>query len=361
MGLNSLGRTEKLRCRLVEKELDGIFISQPENRFYLSGFSGSAGYLFVTPKLAVLATDFRYVEQSNIQAPDYEVFQTSGKVEEWFPRLVGQAHVKRLGVESENVTVAFIRQLTDALSKAGLEIELIPVDGLVESIRIIKEPEEIALISRAVEISDQAIAHVVAQIRPGMTEREVAWEIEKFMREQDSQPVPFDLIVASGPNSALPHAQPSERRISLGEPIVMDIGAKVGGYASDLTRTICIGRPDPTFKKIYDIVLGAQLGALALVKEGMTGEVADNLARIIIKEAGHGDAFGHSLGHGVGLAVHESPRLGPNSADVLKSGMVFSIEPGIYLPGWGGVRIEDLVTLEKGEIKVLSKAPKIER
>ncbi len=141
----------------------------------------------------------------------------------------------------------------------------------------------------------------------------------------------------------------------------MDIGAKVGGYASDLTRTVCAGTPDAMFKKIYDTVLGAQLAAIELVKGGMTGEAADNMARIIIKEAGHGDRFGHSLGHGVGLAVHENPRLGPNSTDILADGMVFSIEPGIYVPGWGGVRIEDLVTLEKGKVKVLSKAPKISK
>jgi Xaa-Pro aminopeptidase len=361
MGLNSKGRTDNLRRKLAEKDLDGIFISQPENRFYLSGFNGSAGYLFITDKLAVLATDFRYVEQSKIQAPDYAVFQISGKVEEWFPKLVGSSDTRRLGFEADNITVSFGRQLTDALTKSGRNIELVPVDGLVETIRAVKEPGEIELISRAVKISDEAISHVVSVIRPGMTEKEVAWEIEKFMREHESQPVPFDLIVASGPNSALPHAQPSDRSIISGDPLVMDIGAKVGGYASDLTRTICVGRPDAMFRKVYDTVLGAQLAAIAMVKEGMTGDAADHLARIIIKEAGHGDKFGHSLGHGVGLAVHESPRLGPNSADVLKSGMVFSIEPGIYIPGWGGVRIEDLVTLENGKIKVLSKAPKIEK
>jgi Xaa-Pro aminopeptidase len=194
-----------------------------------------------------------------------------------------------------------------------------------------------------------------------MTELEAGWEIERFMREHGSQPVPFEVIVQSGPNSALPHARPSERKIGQGEPIVIDIGAKVGGYASDLTRTLCLGTPDDRFKRVYDIVLGAQLAAEALVKEGMSGEVADSMARTIIQEAGHGDAFGHSLGHGVGLAVHENPRLGPNSTDVLANGMVFSIEPGIYIPGWGGVRIEDLVTLDKGQIRVLSKAPKVER
>jgi Xaa-Pro aminopeptidase len=359
VGLNSTVRTDKIRTQLVAKQLDGILVSQPENRFYLSGFSGSAGYLLVTPQRAVLATDFRYVEQAGIQCPDYELFRISGKIEEWFPHLLGQSRLSRLGFESENVTVALVHLLTDALSKAGLGIELVPVDGLVESVRIVKEPEEIELILRAVRISDEAMAHVVAWIQPGMTEREVAWEIEKFMREHDSQSVPFDLIVASGPNSALPHAQPSDRKVCPGEPIVMDIGAKVGGYASDITRTICLGPPDPVFRRVYDVVLGAQLGAIALVKEGMTGEAADNLARVMISEAGYGDAFGHSLGHGVGLAVHESPRVGPNSPDILKSGMVFSIEPGIYLPGWGGVRIEDLTMLDSGRVRALSTAPKV--
>ncbi len=361
MGLNSIARITSLRTKLNEKGLHGIFISQTENRSYLSGFDGSDGYLFLTAKDTILATDFRYIEQSKQQAPDFDIFQISGKIEEWFPRVTGQLGIKGLGFESEQVTYAFHKQLVTALEKAGSKLELISTDGLVESLRIVKEPEEIELISRAAEISDEAIAHIKETIRPGMTELEVAWEIESFMREKGSQPVPFEVIAQSGPNSALPHARPSERRIGEGEPILIDIGAKVDGYASDITRTFCIGTPDTMFKKVYDIVLGAQLAALSLVKEGMTGEYADNLARIIINEAGYGDKFGHSLGHGVGLAVHESPRLGPNSTDVLKSGMVFSIEPGIYIPGWGGVRIEDLVTLEKGEIRVLSKAPKTEK
>jgi Xaa-Pro aminopeptidase len=361
MGLNSTARVARLRTKLTEKGLDGIFISHAENRSYLSGFDGSDGYLFLTAKNAILATDFRYIEQSKQQAPDFDISQITGKVEEWFPRLTGQLGIKSLGFESGQVTYAFHKQLVTALEKADSNLELVPVDGLVESLRIVKEPEEIVFITRAAEISDKAIAHIKEIVHPGMTELDVAWEIERFMRENGSQPVPFEVIAQSGPNSALPHARPSERRIVEGEPILIDIGAKVEGYASDITRTFCIGTPDVMFKKIYDIVLGAQLAALSLVKEGMTGEYADNLARIIINEAGYGDKFGHSLGHGVGLAVHESPRLGPNSADVLKSGMVFSIEPGIYIPGWGGVRIEDLVTLEKGKIRVFSKAPKIEK
>jgi Xaa-Pro aminopeptidase len=358
MGVNSTARIASLCLQLAEKGIEGVFISQTENRCYLSGFDGSDGYLILTAKNAILATDFRYIEQSKQQAPDFEVFQITGKVEEWFPRITSQLGIKNLGFESGQVTYAFHRQLSTALEKAGSKLELVPIEGLVESLRIVKSPEEIEFIARAADISDIAIADIKEKVRPGMTELDVAWEIERFMRENGSQPIPFEVIAQSGPNSAMPHARPSERRISEGEPILIDIGAKVNGYASDITRTFCIGTPDAMFKKIYDIVLGAQLAALSLVKEGMTGEYADNLARIIISEAGYGDKFGHSLGHGVGLAVHESPRLGPNSTDVLKSGMVFSIEPGIYLPGWGGVRIEDLVTLEKGEIRVLSKAPK---
>lgn len=358
MGLNTASRLARLRQKLTEKELDGIFISQPENRFYLSGFHGSAGYLFITAPDAILATDFRYIEQAKVQAPDYQVFRVTGKIEEWFPRLTGELNTRHLGFESEQVTFAFHHQLTDILGKAGSKLQLVPVDGLVESIRTIKEPEEMALIAQAAAISDSAFTHVVGKIHIGMTEKEVAWEIEKFMREHDSQSVPFELIVAAGPNSALPHARPSLQQIKAGEPVVIDIGARVDGYASDLTRNICLGKPDDTFKKVYDTVLCAQLAALALIKEGMTGEMADSLARTVIEEAGYGEAFGHALGHGVGLAPHEPPRLGPNSTEVLTSGMVFTVEPGIYLPGWGGVRIEDLVVIENGQLKVLSKASK---
>jgi Xaa-Pro aminopeptidase len=358
MGLNPTSRLAKLRQKLSEKELDGIFISQPENRFYLSGFAGSAGYLVITAQDAILATDFRYIEQAKAQAPDYQIFQITGKVEEWFPKLTSEFNIRRLGFESGDVTFAFHHQLTDILAQAKSKLQLVSVEGLVESIRTIKEPEEIALIARAAAISDSAFTYVVDRIRIGMTEKEVAWEIEKFMREHDSQPVPFELIVAAGPNSALPHAKPSLHQIKAGEPVVIDIGARVGGYASDLTRTICLGKPDDTFKKVYDTVLGAQLAALALIKEGMTGEMADNLARTVIKEAGYAEAFGHALGHGVGLAPHEPPRLGPNSTEVLTSGMVFTVEPGIYIPGWGGVRIEDLVMIENGQLRVLSQAPK---
>ncbi len=362
MALNSAGRLARLRQKLVEKQLDGILVSHNENRAYLSGMGSWDGYLLITANEAVLATDSRYTEAAKMQAPGFAIFQIAGKTEQWLPKLAGMAvGAKRVGFESDNLTFAQHHLFADVLTKAGISIEMVPIEGLVLALRMVKEPAEVDLIVRAAEITDQSLAHLMHRIHPGMTELEATWEIEKFMREHDSQSVAFDLIVAAGPNSALPHHVPSSRPIQAGEPVVIDIGARIGGYCSDLTRTICLGTPDAQFKKVYDIVLGAQLAALAIVKEGMTGEAADAVARTFIKEAGHGDAFGHSLGHGVGLEIHEMPRLGPNSTDVLSNGMVFSIEPGIYLPGWGGVRIEDLVTLENGRLRILSKAPKIEK
>ena len=357
MTSNIANRLKKLRRKLDKKELDGIFISQPENRYYLSNFLGTAGYLLITRDEAVLATDFRYIEQAGIQSPEYRIFQITGSSLDWFVQLVAELKVERLGFESGNITFAFHEKLSGALNKVQSKIELIPIEGVVESIRVIKEPGEIELITKAAEISDKAMEHIRETIHVGMTEKEVAWEIEKFMREKGSQSLPFEAIVASGPNAALPHHRPSERRISHGEPVVIDIGARVGGYCSDLTRTICLDRQhDTPFNQVYGTVLKAQLAAITMIHEGTSGTEADGAAREVITNAGFGQAFGHSLGHGVGLNEHEQPRLGTNSTDTLISGMVFTIEPGIYLTGWGGVRIEDLVLLENGKIKLLSKA-----
>ncbi len=349
-------RLQKLRQRLAEEEIEAVFVFQPENRYYLSGFDGSAGFLLITSQETILATDFRYLEQAKNQAPDYEIFQISGDIADWFPELV--AGLRRLGFEAGHITFAMYRQLTDILNKAQSQLKLIPTDGLVESLRAIKEPEEIELITKAVAISDNAMKYIGDIIHIGMSEKEVAWQIEKFMRENGSQTIPFDIIVASGPNSALPHAKPSSRAIRSGEPVIIDIGARVGGYSSDLSRTICLDAPDDTFNKVYDTVLGAQLAALAIISRGMTGGQIDNVARTVIQEAGYGEAFGHSLGHGVGLAPHEPPRLSPNSLENLVDGMVFTVEPGIYLSGWGGVRIEDVVVMENGKARVISKARK---
>ena len=350
-------RLHKLRQRLAEKKIDAILISQPENRYYLSGFDGSSGYLLITPQSTILATDFRYLEQAKTQAPDCEIFPITNDIADWFPKLIAELGLKRLGFEAGHVTFTTHRKLTDILKPS--QLKLVPVNGLVESLRAIKEPEEIEFITKAAEITDSAFAYIEEIIHIGMSEKEVAWEIEKFLRENGSETIPFDVIVASGPNSALPHAKPSPHAICLGEPVIIDMGARCGGYSSDLSRTICLGTHDDTFSKMYNTVLGAQLAALAIIKEGMTGEQADTLARTVIEQAGYGQAFGHGLGHGLGLASHESPRLGPNSAELLTSGMVFTVEPGVYLTGWGGVRIEDVVVMEKDKPRVISKARKV--
>ena len=360
MGNKIIGnRLQKLRQKLAKKEVDAFFVSQPENRYYLSGFDGSDGFLLITPQNTILATDFRYIEQAKRQASDYEIFRIAGDVGDWFPGLIARLNRSRLGFEAGHITFSLYRQLAKALNEGKSQLKLVPVDGLVESLRMIKEPEEIELITKAVEITDNALEYIEDIIHIGMSEKEVAWEIEKFMREKGSQAIPFDIIVAYGPNSALPHAKPSQHAICSGEPIIIDIGARFGGYSSDLSRTICLGSPNNTFNKVYDTVLRAQLAAIAIITEDMSGDRADSIARTVIDQAGYGEAFGHGLGHGVGLAPHELPRLGPNSLEQLVNGMVFTIEPGIYLTGWGGVRIEDTVVMESGKIKVISKARKI--
>jgi Xaa-Pro aminopeptidase len=351
-------RLDRLRRKLDDKDIDAIFISQPENRYYLSGFDGSYGFLLITGLKATLATDFRYLEQAQAQSPEYGIFRVTSNLSDWFSRLVGESGIKRLGFEAGSITFTMHHQLRDALNEKKLPVKLVPVNGLVESLRAIKEPVEIEFIRKAVAIADIAYDNIEGVIQAGMTEKQVAWEIEKSLRENGSQAVPFEIIVASGPNSALPHAKPSERVIEAGEPIVIDMGARFAGYASDLSRTICLGAPDNTFKKVYGTVLDAQLTAVSIINSEMSGQQADSCARRVIEKAGYGEAFGHALGHGVGLAPHESPRLGPGSNELLADGMIFTVEPGIYLPGWGGVRIEDTVILESNTVEVMSKARK---
>jgi Xaa-Pro aminopeptidase len=346
-------RIQKLRQKFLENEIDAIFISQSENRRYLSGFTGSEGYLLISQDILILATDFRYVEQAQKESRNFEVVKIKGELSEWFPNLLSKIKPKKLGFESENTTFAGYQKFTKVMKENSSvsKLCLIPLKGTVESLRAQKDKNELEKINKSVILANSAVKYAISEIKTGMTEREIAWKIEKFLRENGSEPVPFEIIVASGPNSALPHAHPSNRQILTGEPIVMDLGAKVEGYCSDLTRTICLGEQSQTFKEIYDIVLRAQLTAIADARKGMSGKEVDGLARAVIEKAGYKDAFGHGLGHGVGLVVHELPYIGPNSKDILTDGAVFTIEPGIYLSGWGGVRIEDTVTLEKGRVK----------
>jgi len=351
-------RLDKLRRGLKERAIEAIMISQPQNRHYISGFDGTAGFLLITSQKKVLATDFRYVEQAKHQAGDFEVLQTGGKLEEWLPGLTGSLGIERLGFEADDISFSVYQRLRNVLAASSIGIEFIPTEGFVESLRMIKEPSEIELIRKAAAISDAAMDYIHNSLQAGMAELEVAWELEQFLRRNGSQGIPFDIIVASGPNSALPHAKPSESIIKDGQPVVIDIGASMQGYASDISRTFCTGEADDFFSKLYSIVLKAQQAAIEGITDGMNAVQADNLARQVIRQAGYGEQFGHSLGHGVGLAVHEKPYVSPSSTDELKNGMVFTIEPGIYIPKWGGIRIEDTVMLKNGKIELLSRAIK---
>jgi len=348
-------RLEKLRQKLEENQLEAILVSQTENRRYLSGFTGSAGLLLVSKTRAILATDFRYTEQAQAQAPDFDIVRIEGEPQKWFPDLISSAGAKKIGFEANDISFSTYRKLVAAEG----EKELVPTEELVESLRMMKDEKELEFIIRAVELAEAALEQVLPRISPGKTEREVAWQIEKSLRERGSESVPFELIVASGPNSALPHARPTDRPLLPGEPVVIDVGARWEGYTSDITRTIILGNDDSAFARIYDLVLGAQLTAIATIAAGMSGEQADALARTVIEQGGYGQAFGHGLGHGVGLATHELPRLGRGSSTVLSDGMVFTIEPGIYIAGWGGVRIEDTVVMERGKVRVLSQTKKV--
>jgi Xaa-Pro aminopeptidase len=352
-------RLDRLRVQLRERELDSILISAPENRRYLSGFTGSAGYLFITSDQAVLVTDSRYTEQATGQASEYRVIQVRGGWD-WLLDQLKESGARRLGFESQDVTVASYNNLLDALRKEESlsQVSMVATSGMAEEQRAVKDGSELAALQKAIEASDSAMEAVRTEIREGMTEREVAWRMESAMRDFGSEGTSFDTIVAAGPNGAMAHHRPSDRPIGPGEPIVIDMGAKVDGYCSDLTRTLVVGEPNETFRKVYDIVLGAQLIAISTVKVGMTGGDCDGLARTVIAEAGYGDNFGHGLGHGVGLAVHEGPRVGPRSPDPLEPNTVFTVEPGIYITGWGGVRIEDIVFLDGEGATPLSKASK---
>jgi Xaa-Pro aminopeptidase len=293
-------RLDKLRRRMGELGLSAVLVSQPQNRRYLSGFTGSSGYLLISAGDAVIATDSRYYEQSAQQAPGFRLFQATGPTEGWLPGLLtaaGDLSGKRLAFESADLSLLMFRTLRKAAESlpAGQRPRLIATTDLVEGLRVTKEPEELDALQAAVDLGDAAFRHVADRVEPGWTEKQVAWEIEKYMREHGGEAVSFDTIVAGGPWGAMPHAYPRDRALEPGEMVVIDMGVRLNGYCSDLTRTIFLGKPDDQFKKVYDIVLGAQLTAEELVQAGMTGEEAHNLAHRVIQEAGYGDKFGHGL------------------------------------------------------------------
>jgi Xaa-Pro aminopeptidase len=357
-----LKRLERVREALERQGLDGFLVSQPESRFYFSGYAGhdlpprdSAGYLLVTRDKALLLTDPRTTEQAQQEAPLYEVvtYATGSRGPESVGQTARQLGLSRLGFESIHLPYAIWQEISRHTES------LVPTEALVDGLRIVKDAEELAALQQAVDVLDRCLAHVLSGLEPGLNERQIARRIELFLIEHADGPS-FPSIVASGPNASIPHAVPSERPIAEGEPLKIDIGARVGGYCSDMTRTVCLGQPrDGRLVELHALVLEAQEHVERSLRPGMTGREADGLARELLERAGYAEAFSHGLGHGIGLEVHEPPWLSQSRGDEpLRSGMVFSVEPGVYLPGWGGVRIEDLVVLEPTGARVLSRSPK---
>lgn len=349
-------RIAALRQQLQVRELDAMLISQPDNRRYMSGFNGSAGYLIVTPAEALLLVDFRYVEQAGQQAPDYRVERIVKGLEEELPAYLQRLGGKRWGFESAHVTVSLFEKIRPAFEQAGIVLQ--GVENVVEELRNVKDAAEQEKLRQAIRLTDEAFAHFLEWVRPGVTERAAAWEIEKYIREHGGEGLAFPTIIGGGPNGARPHHETGERPLQAGEPIVIDMGAVVAGYHADMTRTIVLGEPDAQFWPIYSLVRTAQERAEAGIRAGRPCAEIDALARDVIAQAGYGDNFGHGLGHGVGLGTHEAIRLSSLSQEILPAGATVTVEPGIYIPGWGGVRIEDVVLVKEGGAEILTQSTK---
>jgi Xaa-Pro aminopeptidase len=346
-------RLTRLRARLDVAGADAVLLARPQNVTYVSGFAGTAGLVVVVGGEPTLVVDFRYVEQAAAQAPGIARVQAKGPLLDAAAEVLKQAGARRVAVEEEFLPIGQFRKLADAIAPS----EVVPVEG-IDRIRWQKAPEEIEAIRRAVRVAEAAFAEILPLVRPGAIERDVAVALEERLRRRGAQRIPFEIIVASGPRAALPHGVASDRVIGPGECVTIDFGAVVGGYSADCTRTLVTAPATDRHREVYRIVLQAQQAALAGLRAGITGREGDALARDVIAGAGYGDAFGHSLGHGLGLAVHEGPTLSPREEAVLQPGVVVTVEPGIYLPGWGGVRIEDLVVITDGGCDNLTTLPK---
>ncbi|NLM97294.1 MAG: aminopeptidase P family protein [Halanaerobiaceae bacterium] len=346
-------KIERVHGLMEELGIDALLIEKSENRYYLSGFTGTAGRILFTEKKDYFLTDFRYTEQAAEETEGFEILQINSAFEERLNELLQENRVKRMGFEA-----AFISYEQYLKYRDNLEAELVETRNLIERMRMVKDQAEIEKIRKAVEITDQAFEHILGFIRPGISEREIALELEFFLKKKGAERNAFDFIIASGKRSSLPHGVATEKKIEYGDLLTMDFGIFYQGYCSDLTRTVVVGEATARQREIYNIVLKAQLEVIEKVRAGMGCREADAIARDIIAEAGFRENFGHGLGHGIGLEIHEGPRVSFTSEDILEKGMVVTNEPGIYLPEWGGVRIEDDLLITDTACEVLNKAEK---
>lgn len=346
-----MSRIEKLRTLLESGSLDAVILAGPVNRRYVSGFTGSAGAVVIARENAWLITDFRYTRQAEAQCPGFKVvtLPPEEKLHHWLTAFDFQ----RIGFEADVWTVDAFEPF-----KAMKDIQWIPIQNDLMNLRSIKDAEEIIAVEKAAAIADRAFQHILPFVKPGVRENEIALELEFFMRQSGASGLSFATIAASGVRSAMPHGVASDKALEDGDLLTLDFGCIVDGYCSDMTRTIVLGKASAEQKKIYDTVLEAQTASLEAVKPGVRCCEVDAAGRVIIEAAGFGPQFGHGTGHGVGLEIHESPRVAASSETVLAPGMVITIEPGIYIPEFGGVRIEDLVVVTETGYRLLSASPK---
>ena len=347
-------RINELRRMFSKTNIDTVFISNKDNIRYYSGFTGTFAFLLISDSKSLIITDSRYISRAQEECPDYEIYQLKSG-DNWIENSTKKINSKIIGFEGNHVSVNMLNQLKERSNK---DLAWQDFSEQINKNRNIKSKSEVVKIEEAISISDRAFNTISKKIKVGMTEKEIAWDIEKEIRVLGAESISFDTIVASGINGSKPHHSPTDKKITNGEAITIDMGAKYKGYCSDLTRTIFIGEPDKKFKKVYKTVLRSQLIAIETAKADMTGEEIDKISRDIITNEGYGEYFGHSLGHGVGLEIHENPGVGPNSKNKILAGMVYTIEPGIYIDGWGGIRIEDMVLMSDNGNKLLSHAEK---
>ncbi len=332
------------------KDCAAVFVSSFANVFYYSGFKSEDAFLLITPSERFIITDSRYFIQARVQCPDFELVD----IKEGWGRIFSLIDANTVAFEENSLSYGMHERITSQCP----DKEFCPMASAISKPRQIKDKHELKLISDAEAISDEAFKYLLGILRVGMTEREVALELETYMKKQGATALSFPTIAASGINSSMPHAVPTEKRIERGDFLTLDFGCIYEGYCSDMTRTVVFGEPDAKQKEVYSVVLRAQTETVKALSCGMKCSDADKIARDIITDAGYGDNFCHSLGHSVGIEVHESPVFSPKSSDILKDGNVMSVEPGIYIDGWGGVRIEDLIAVNDGKIANLTHSPK---
>jgi len=355
-------RLTAFRDKMKAENLEACLVSIAENRHYLSGFTGedgqfdeTAGMLIITASEAFLVTDGRYVTQAQKETDGFEVVRYPKNIFDTIVSLLKELPVKHLAIEKERFSIEQHQQLLKSAENAGYGMDIVAKKSLATQLRLCKDGNELTRTLEAIDAAEKAFAMVLSEIKPGMTERALAWRMEQGMRGAGADGLSFPVIVAAGTNSALPHAVPSDRPVAVGEPILFDWGARKSGYCSDTSRTVVLGKADQQFQDVYMTVREAQAMAQSAMKPGLACKEADRIARDHIAAKGYGEFFGHGLGHGTGLAIHEAPRLSPISDAVLTPGMICTVEPGIYLPEWGGVRLENQVVVTDNGIDQLTR------